>query len=85
MLVAASYVARQIYRIWVEDADAQRSDSMKEEKDDGNWYITVHGVRRGPYPGSGAAHIAASAAKKAEPNKHVAVLSPQGISIPVDE
>jgi hypothetical protein len=65
-----------------------RSDSMsdeqaKEQKEE-YWWVTVHGQKRGPYLDGGSAFAAARAAKRANPNLHVAVMDPRGISTPID-
>jgi hypothetical protein len=56
------------------------SDNGEEEK----WYVTVHRDRQGPYPDRASAYAAGRAARKADPNKHVAVVNPQGTSDPID-
>jgi hypothetical protein len=58
---------------------------MSDEQTEEQWWITIHTARRGPYSNRSSAFAAARAAKKANPNRHVAVVDPLGTSTPVDE
>jgi hypothetical protein len=48
-----------------------------------DWWVSVHTEKRGPYSDSLSAYAAARELKLQNPNKHVAVVDPKGISTPI--
>jgi hypothetical protein len=48
-----------------------------------DWWVTVHTERHGPFADSISAHAAARNLKRQNPNKHVTVVDPKGISTPI--
>lgn len=50
----------------------------------GSYRVVVHGQERGQFRDEGSAFAAAAKLKRENPNKHVAVRDPKGISTPVD-
>jgi hypothetical protein len=57
---------------------------MTEEERLSEWWIKVHLAKHGPYPDRGSAFNAARSAKQANPDLHVAVIDPRGLSTPVE-
>jgi hypothetical protein len=49
----------------------------------GEWFVSVHAERHGPFPDSTSAYAVARDLKRQNPNKHVAVVDPKGISNPI--
>jgi hypothetical protein len=54
------------------------------EDSSGSYRVVVHGQERGQYSDESSAFAAAGELKRQNPNKHVAVRNPKGISTPVD-
>ena len=55
-------------------------ESQKPEQ----WWVSVHSVKRGPFPDEGSARVVARDAKRSNPNFHVAIIDPHGLAESVD-
>ena len=58
-------------------------DDMSRDGSGNDWWVTVHTEKRGPYPDHASALGAATKAKLQNPNKHVAVVDPKGMALPI--